>query len=304
MLAAQTGRGDQDAAEWLRRLAAAEALWRASGVVKLLRSPRRILFGRLVDQLHRRFGWTARAEAELFWGDRMTVILPDPIGWQLYGYGFYEPDVSAFLVGHLRHGMVFLDIGAHMGYFALLASRAVGPSGQVHAFEPTPRIAAVLRSNTQGRTNVRVHQAAVWSEVTRLRLKDYGPTMSPLNSVLDARLDAETRQRSNVIEYEVDATTVDEYTRQARIRPDFVKIDAESAERWVLQGMQRTLREDRPVLSLEVGDYDVPGVPPSREVLRSVLACGYAAFEIHERGLRPHAPAESYRYGNLILMPA
>jgi FkbM family methyltransferase len=303
MLAAQNDVAKWDEAELLRRLAAAEAFFRAPGAVKLLHAPWRIGYGRLVDRLHRRFGWTARAQAELFWGERMTVVLPDPIGWQLYGYGFYEPDLSAFLVRHLRHGMVLLDIGAHMGYFTRLASRAVGPSGQVHAFEPTPRVSAVLRGNVQGRSNVRINQAAVWSELTRLRLKDYGPTMSPLNSVLDARLDAETLRRSQPVEYDVDTTTVDDYTRQARIRPDFVKIDAESAEHWVLQGMRRTLREDRPVLSLEVGDYDVPGVPHSREVLRSVLACGYKAFEVHEQSLRPHAAAESYRYGNLILMP-
>jgi FkbM family methyltransferase len=190
-----------------------------------------------------------------------------------------------------------------MGYYALLASRAVGASGQVHAFEPTPRVFAVLRANTAVRPNVRANPLAVWSEATTLRLKDYGPTMSPLNSLLGGRLEPEARERIAPAEYDVATTTVDAYTRESRIRPDFVKIDAESAEYWVLQGMERTLREDRPVISLEVGDFGVPGVPSSRDVMGFLLARGYAAFEIHEGDLKPHGLAESYGYGNMILLP-
>jgi len=43
-------------------------------------------------------------------------------------------------VSHLREGMTVMDVGANWGLYSLLASRAVGPSGKVYAFEPVPEI--------------------------------------------------------------------------------------------------------------------------------------------------------------------
>ncbi|MEP6572288.1 MAG: FkbM family methyltransferase [Gemmatimonadota bacterium] len=52
---------------------------------------------------------------------------------------FYEPEVAYFLTAMLEPGDHFVDIGAHLGYFSLIASRAVGSTGMVVAFEPEPK---------------------------------------------------------------------------------------------------------------------------------------------------------------------
>src|SRR4029079_19360545 len=39
----------------------------------------------------------------------------------------------------IHTGAVVWDVGAHHGYYTLLASRSVGPAGQVHAFEPSAK---------------------------------------------------------------------------------------------------------------------------------------------------------------------
>ncbi len=51
----------------------------------------------------------------------------------------YEPNTQAFLRGFLKTGMTVLDIGAHHGFYTLLAARCVGLVGKVTAFEPSPR---------------------------------------------------------------------------------------------------------------------------------------------------------------------
>jgi hypothetical protein len=58
-----------------------------------------------------------------------------------------EPGETDFLESRLRAGMTFLDLGAHIGYFSLVAGRLVGPRGLVLAFEPDPRNFELLLAN-------------------------------------------------------------------------------------------------------------------------------------------------------------
>ena len=57
----------------------------------------------------------------------------------------YEPQESAFIREHLEPGDVFLDIGANIGWYTVLASTIVGETGSIFAFEPRPDTAAHLR---------------------------------------------------------------------------------------------------------------------------------------------------------------
>ena len=50
----------------------------------------------------------------------------------------HEPEVSRFLASVLQPGDTVVDVGAHVGYYSLLAGRVVGPTGRVFAFEPEP----------------------------------------------------------------------------------------------------------------------------------------------------------------------
>ena len=50
----------------------------------------------------------------------------------------YEPNTQAFMKSYLQLGMVVFDLGAHHGFYTLLAANLVGPTGRVIAFEPSP----------------------------------------------------------------------------------------------------------------------------------------------------------------------
>src|SRR5262245_52333634 len=49
----------------------------------------------------------------------------------------FEIDLRDFIVRHCKPGMLFINIGANAGLYTLMASKLVGPSGRVHAFEPS-----------------------------------------------------------------------------------------------------------------------------------------------------------------------
>lgn len=281
----------------------AHSLAAASGSIahQIVRNPRKLpaTFGKYLIALAGRKNLSI--ETETFWGDRMNVLIPTA-AWSLLAYGFFEEGLTTMVLEHVGENQIFFDIGAHFGYYTLLAHRLVGPGGQVHAFEPTPSTHAILRSNTAGRENVFLNGCAAFCECTVLPFHDYGPTYSAYNSFRKARFGGLIRGPDPVT-IEVQTTTVDEYVDRMQAAPDFVKIDAESTEMEVLKGMQETLAERRPVVSLEVGDMDVPGAPRSRETISFLLERGYRAYEYRDGRIVPHQLRERYTYDDILFLP-
>ena len=282
---------------WARSLEVASG----SIVHQIARNPRKLsaTFGKYLSALARRKN--ALVEAETFWGDKMNVLLPTA-AWSLLAYGFFEEGLTTMVLKHVGQGQVFYDIGAHFGYYTLLAHRLVGPGGQVHAFEPTPSTHAILQSNAAGRENVFLNGCATFCECTVLPFHDYGPTYSAYNSFRKARLGGLIRPPEPTT-IDVQTTTVDEYVKSTQTAPDFVKIDAESTEMEVLKGMEETLAKSRPIVSLEVGDMDIPGAPRSRDTISHLLDRGYQAYEYQSGRIVPHQLKDTYAYADILFLP-
>jgi len=100
---------------------------------------------------------------------------------------------------------------------------------------------------------------------------------------------------------------LDDIFREHAFAPDVVKIDAESAELQVLQGMRSTIRDERPIVSVEVGDLDelvAAGVATSSSLLKYLIDHGYSTYEPSLKGLSPHALRTGrYRYANIVAVP-
>ena len=77
----------------------------------------------------------------------MDLDTTDLVQREILLFGAYEPRTVARLQHILRPGDTFLDIGAHVGQFALVAAQAVGATGRVVAIEPNPPVCAVLLVN-------------------------------------------------------------------------------------------------------------------------------------------------------------
>jgi FkbM family methyltransferase len=82
-------------------------------------------------------------------GSRLRVTTSDVVGRLLATSGVWEPHVTAAFRELLRHGDICVDAGAHIGYFTLIASRLVGPSGHVYALEPESETYEKLCANLE-----------------------------------------------------------------------------------------------------------------------------------------------------------
>lgn len=232
----------------------------------------------------------------------MRVVLPEAVSNEIATRGVYELDFTLALIQLLEPGMVFFDVGAHRGYFSLLASRLVGDTGQVHAFEPTPETYLLLSQNVQQRPNVICNNLAVYSESKELAFNDFGIWAPAFNSLYAPRMDKETAARMPVKIRKVQAVSVDDYVARSGVKPDLIKIDAESAEMDILRGMSRTLETLRPSFTLETGDEDIDGVASSKELVEFACTFGYTPINIVGGTVTRHQIQDRYGYGNLLFV--
>jgi FkbM family methyltransferase len=229
-----------------------------------------------------------------FWGDEMEVVLPELVSCELDRYGLIEAGVTRLFLDLVKPGTVVLDVGAHLGYYTLLASHL---GADVHAFEPSPDTFSRLKRNA-GTLAVLVPKGA-WSEVGKLELRDFGEVHSAVASFFAPKDESLT---SPIGTDTVDVVTIDDHVEASGIAPSLIKVDAEGAEEHVLRGARRTIATHRPVLTIEVGDAS--GSPRSRPAVDLALSLGYDVFDLTPEGRVPHEVRTEYGYGNLAFIPS
>jgi FkbM family methyltransferase len=178
-------------------------------------------------------------------GIDMYVDMTDGTGRLHYFYDDpYEPETSRAIRRLLRTGDVFLDIGAHVGYFSTLAGHIVGNTGQVVAFEPHPEAVATLRAATvvNGLSGaIEIVEAAAGNAAGTVRFfLSVDPVLSTIDPARSPARDHFTFDRSiEVRQLTVDAWLADRKDLTPRIRA--IKIDVEGTEADVVEGMRGTL---------------------------------------------------------------
>ncbi len=179
-----------------------------------------------------------------------------------YGFGSYEPVVMAEIQRIIRPESCFFDVGAHIGYFSLLAAKA---GARVFAFEPNPANVEVLQRNVDDNrlAKVTVVPKAVSDRDGTLRFATFPRSsvgkVASENLPSDARID------------EIACCSLDGFVfGEGNPSPASIKIDVEGAEGSVLRGARVLLERHRPVLLVEMH-----GRGPQEAVLEATAPFGY-----------------------------
>jgi len=149
---------------------------------------------------------------------------------RVYEEGMIE---RRFIKREVKEGDVVIDVGAHIGYFTLLFADLVGKRGKVFAFEPHPENFKLLERNIKlnGFQNVILEQKAVSDKNGEDNLyiskDDSG----------DHRL-YPSDERTSI---KVKTVRLDDYIKNFKTKVDFVKIDTEGKEPFIIQGMREIL---------------------------------------------------------------
>jgi FkbM family methyltransferase len=213
-------------------------------------------------------------------GDMISADLRQRVWFPLWKHGCYphcrgEEQLIRQIV---QQGWQVWDVGANIGYMALLFRRLVGETGRVVAFEPSPQCAAYLARSAAAYDNILRIEAAV------------GATDGALGFVELVALDQSRAAGDNdadairVPMVKLDTVFVD----RALAPPDFLKVDVEGYEKQVFLGAADLIGRYRPIVmfeALSVGQLD-----ESLSVLNRIGQGAYRYSQItHDGSLRPIA---------------
>ncbi len=216
----------------------------------------------------------------------LKAFTPAPRGRLFFGKRFFStdggthlvgfmPDVAElkltkFLIKNLKEDAVFYDVGAHVGFYTMLAEEML-TSGEIHAFEPNPKTFPVLFKNTSSFGNVHVNQVAV-SDV--VGTADFYADLKKLST------GSGFYESAGYKKVTVRAVTLDEYAKTHR-SPSLIKIDVEGAEEKVIRGARRMLQEKNPIVIIEVWEKNND---LHKKAIRELYSLGYQSYRITSEG--------------------
>ncbi len=157
---------------------------------------------------------------------RFFVDPASHLGFSLLKYGEYEPEMYRVLTSFLREGSVFIDLGANEGYFTVIASRLVGPSGKVFSIEPQRRLKPIFQRNLELNDvhNVTLIEEAISDQIGRAEIHISPSTNTGATGLV-------LGYKYPVPRETVETTTLEEVFNQQEIdRCDLIKIDIEGFE--------------------------------------------------------------------------
>lgn len=192
----------------------------------------------------------------------------------------YESETSQFLGAVLGSGDTFIDVGAHVGYFSMLAAALVGPTGRVISFEPdTSNYAHLLEHverNSAGHVLPVPMAVGAEAKVAEFFVNDDNDGGHGLWNVGSHPFNAKTREAPRT--RKVFLTTLDEFVGARRVKA--IKIDAEGSEVAVLAGARQLLEKHAvPFVVAEINRFALQAMGTSEAALRGFMTgLGYETY--------------------------
>ncbi len=189
------------------------------------------------------------------------------VGSGVHGYwlGTYELQKQLVFWKSIKHGMVVFDIGAHVGFYTMLASAALGEQGEVIAFEPFPQNIDFLKRHLviNNRQNVRIIEAAVGDRRSPGRFRQGDDTFT--GCITDNG------------DLSVPLVVLDDLVSSGAVQPpQIIKMDIEGGEYDALSGAKKILARWRPQIFLSTHGPDI-----HRKCLELLQDIGYDVVPLY-----------------------
>ena len=196
-----------------------------------------------------------------------------------------EAYITGTVKKELHKGNIVVDIGANIGYYALLEAKLVCDEGKVYAIEPIPDCIELLKENIRlnNYSNIEIHQLAIGdkSGVAAMYVGKW------LNRSQMKELDI---YKPELLDHEisVQVSTLDDFMEN-KPYPDVIRMDVEGYEYQIIKGMKGILEEKLPLKLFMEFHFYLLGKQKSLELLRTLKSAGFeiadATYEIDEKSV-------------------
>ncbi len=210
----------------------------------------------------------------------LKLEVSDWVQENLYFLDAYEDSELLFMKHILKDGSVFIDIGANIGLYSLVASKIVKKNGSIYAFEPYPKNREAFNENIalNNFKNIVVENFAIAEKEGEIALF-YNMDNANLGMVSAYVTDLDNAVKVKTI-------SLDNYVKNQHItKIDFIKLDIEGGEYTALLGMQEVLTNLSPILMIEILEY-VPFTKNTNQdkIVSFLEKFGYQKWFISENG--------------------
>ena len=216
---------------------------------------------------------------------------------ELIYFGF-EKKEQLFIATVLKEGDYFIDIGANIGLFTLIAADIVGPNGRVIAFEPTPKTFSRLLQNIELNQfkNIDAYNIGLSDFPKKLTFNISSNGYDAWNSFATSDFSILNEQIM------IDVSTLDfELTNYDKSKIKLVKIDVEGWEKFVLKGGIEFIKNYSPQLLIEFTEENTFAAGYMvQEVYDFMFDLGYKWYSIQDTALVPTQKQLHYPYQNLV----
>lgn len=202
-----------------------------------------------------------------------------PTRYYKYYESDYEKESFAFVREKVKPGDTVLDIGGHIGLYAVTFGKLVQPSGKVYSFEPTPVTNQLLQ-----KTVTINHLQQVVSVQKEAVSKEEGETVFYISNDLADNSNSLVNydKPKSVKGVKVPLVSIDSFRNRINHKIDFIKIDVEGAELDAVKGARETLLNDRPTCILALHPHQIKSKGDSLDEIWDVVI-GYK-YEVSFQG--------------------
>ncbi len=183
-----------------------------------------------------------------FWGNNYFLINYDSFQsmWLMYNY-IVDWEEFNFIHNYISKDSIVFDIGSNMGFYSIWMGRSLGPTGELHIFEPDQKSFVRLKKNisiNSLQAKVKLNQKAVSTE----------SGLGKITMGLDGENHLITDKSTIDIIGDIELVSLDQYINDNQLSEiDFIKIDVEGFELNVLKGALLSLRKNKiGVIQLEI----------------------------------------------------
>jgi FkbM family methyltransferase len=278
-----------------------EYLSKASKIQRLLHNPWRYVSAQFFRTVI--FPFTKKGvirEAQTFTSYPLSILLPSGLDIYLTGGKTHDSEIrlARFLINHYKlqdykitrlqdlgeeKAHTFIDVGAHVGYFSLLASVLLENQGQVFTFEAAKGTFDLVEKNLKSRTNIKVFHNAVTDIETDLTFFEFPVLYSEYNTLYVKQFENEGwYQKFKPEKTIVKGITLDSIVQKFNLKNPLIKIDTEGAEAHVIKGGLNTFKTQNPIVIMEFLTKNNDGHKEAYDILTSL---NYQPHTINSSGL-------------------